>query len=693
MRGLPKNGAILYDVQFRAGTYFLPATVQFTNADSGAAGAQIVYENYNGETAIISGGVQISGWQNVSGNIWTVNLNPAQFANFEQLYVNGQRRFRARTTPNSYLRNVGPVFVAAQQTNCTVQVGAQWECFDRFQYTPGDINPNWTNLGGAYPTGDIEIYNFEKWTVPKLRLNHVDDTAHIAFLTGPTVQDATNHGFIAGHRYLVENVKDALTQPGQWFLDRSKNPWVLTYLAESGENVATAQIVAPQVLQLITANGLNNVTFRGLTFSHDNWVVPAAGVPSQQAEPTIPAALSFTNCSHITFDSATISHTAGWGVEFVADETATTNNDQVENSALYDIGTGGIRIGKWPTPNDTDANVPQFNTVSNTVVSGFGRVMPTGTGTAIWIGDSHDNLIAHNDVADGYNGGIGVCLPTNEQCKGGASSGGAFNNVVSFNDVYTIGQGVTDDMGCIYVATENATGNEVLNNRCHDVTHAVADPDGYGGNGIYIDSTTHNVLIQNNLVYRVSAAGFQNTIGPESISDIPNMVTNNIFAYTREAVANHPSGAASQVVYINFNKNITYADKGAVQRGLWYCYGVACDTVYVFNNNSYWAINGGFATNPDAFFVTDASGHVTNDYTFAQWQALGEDAGSQVANPLFKNATYPADDYTFQAGSPAHLVGFVAFDITQMGRNNPVLVAPASPAAFPLNLLNLATDY
>src|ERR1017187_5080415 len=86
-----------------------------------------------------------------------------------------------------------------------------------------------TNLNSPYPQGDIELYDFEKWTASELRIKSIDTTNNIIYLTGPTYQQDYYHGFIAGHRYVVENIKDELTQPGQCFLDRSRTPWTLTY--------------------------------------------------------------------------------------------------------------------------------------------------------------------------------------------------------------------------------------------------------------------------------------------------------------------------------------------------------------------------------------------------------------------------------------------------------------------------------
>src|SRR5207253_661663 len=132
------------------------------------------------------------------------------------------------------------------------------------------------------------------------------------------------------------------------------------------------------------ATGLQYVIFRGITFSHDNWLPGSLGLGDSQGSPSVTAALSFTNSSNITFDGVSISHTAGWGLEFVADDKGTTANNQVINSALFDLGGGGLRIGKHANSNDTEANIPQYNLFQNNVIASGGRVMPTGIGTGIW---------------------------------------------------------------------------------------------------------------------------------------------------------------------------------------------------------------------------------------------------------------------------------------------------------------------
>ena len=148
----------------------------------------------------------------------------------------------------------------------------------------------------------------------------------------------------------------------------------------------------------------------GITFEHDNYTVPNLGYVSTQQDPNITAAVACHNCQNVSFDSNTISQTAGMGIEFTTTTTtAATSHNSFQNGALYDIGGTSVRVGKPPTTGDTDANVPQFTTIQNNLIEGYGRVFPSGVG--IIQGSGHDNTYSHNDIYDGYHSGIEVCLP------------------------------------------------------------------------------------------------------------------------------------------------------------------------------------------------------------------------------------------------------------------------------------------
>ena len=656
------NGDITIGI--RGGGYYLSAPLNFTSADSGSSSQKITWEGYAGDpTPVISGGYQVTGWTNQSGDVWTAQL-PSSFTNFEALYYNGQRRYRPRTS-SSYLF-LNPVIMATSQANCTEAYTGGFRCSDRFTFSPGDVASTYHNMN------DVEVVSFEDWTVSRMRLQSVDTSTNTAYLTGNMVKGPF-FGFIPGHRFLLENVKESLNQVGQWYLDRGTTPWTLTYLAKAGESPSSDTVIVPQVSQLLVANGLQYVTFSNLQFSHDNYTIASQGHPGLGGETDIPAALSISNSSNVTFTGVTVAHTQGWGLEFVGTATAGAGN-MVTNSLFYDLGAGGIRLGQLPGTGDSDSSVAQNNTVTQSLIFSGGRFLPGGEGTGIWIGSSHHNTLSHVDIYDFYNGAIEL-----GQSPNGAQNF-AHDNLIEFNKLFDLGQGVTSDMGCVHVASGNNTGNQFVNNICHDVTHDPS-PGGYGGNGIYLDSDAQNLTVKDNIVYRVSdTALFLNT------SSSGNTVTNNIFAYGREGMIRR--GIEGSAGSFEATHNLFYYDVGSLQRlpSIWVCQS-ACTGQFTLDYNDYWKTNGSVT------FVTTVSNDpssVSQSLDLEAWQAqTGEDVHSISANPDFTAPGYPSDDYALMSGSPASSsLGFTPISTDQVGPTV-TLNAPSTavPAAFPLQLL------
>ena len=715
-------------VLIRNGTYYQQA-LAFTSADSGTATLQVFWENYPNEAPILSGGMLVTGWTNTAGNTYQVTL-PTSTVYFENLFYNNGRRLRPRVGGSTagpvgtYLRNVGPIYLtgspppaAPPNVNCAVYItGSGWECFDRFKFNPGDVSSTWTNLNPPYPTGDIELLDFEYWSVPKMRISSIDSVNNIVYLTGPTAQITGVHGFLPNHRYMVENVLNLLTQPGQWFLDRSATPWTLTYLANPGENPPTDTIVIPQSPQVMTATGLEYVTFQGLQFEHDNFTVSSTGYVSVQQEPVLTGAVSCYNCQYVTFNGVIITQTAGSGIEFkTTTPSSITAHNTFENGAILDIGGIGLRVGEPPASADTDANVPQFTTVENTLIEGISRVIPSAPG--IVQGSGHDNTYTYNDIYDVYHSGIEVCLAPS--CSPGKkNSSGTFNNVVSFSHIFDLYEGVTDDGGAIYFATGgssfSAAGNKILNNKIHDTSDAsIIDSDGYGGNGINLDGSTGLATVQNNLVYRTSAMAVNITHGPQ-LANLANTISNNIFAYARKGMISNGNPyptyvcPSSPVTVFNSSNNLFYFDRNAsesfyIQQGCEYACGFPITDLHNWQSNLYWRTDAAFGTDPDAFHSQPSPegtmlcgfGKYLTYYNFAGWQGIGEDAGGVAnQNPGFEDPVYPYDNYSLPNGSPG--VGFTVFDPSDAGRNNPAINPTDTiniPATFPTAFFNPSSDY
>ena len=724
----PQGRTTPIKVGVRRGKYFQSTTLQFGTADSGTSTLRVLWENYPGERPVISGGIPVTGWTNVTGNEWQATL-AATTQNFEQLFYNNERRLRPRLGSSvgnnlgAYYRVAATVYLQAPpppspapDPNCSVYVtNSGWECFDRFQYSSSDpISSTWQNLappsgnpcnqpaGNPNLVGDIELIDFEVWSVSKLRISCIDSANLIIYTTGPTSTSLpAAHGFLVGHRYMVENIHDLLQQPGQWFLDRSATPWVLTYLANPGEDPNTHEVIIPQVSPVMTAYGLQYVTFSGLTFQNDNYVVPAAGYQSSHGDPNAPSAVSCQNCSNVSFNSDIITQTSGSGLDFVScinalspswcthtSTTGTTSHNSIVNSAFYDIGALGIRIGLLPGWTDTDANVPQFMTIKNNVVEGVGRVFPSSF--AVAQGSGHDNSYLHNDIYDGYHSAIAIC---EYGCPpGNSNSSGTFNINIAFNHVYNLMQGIMNDTGALYMNTGGPTfiptGNQILNNKVHDVTDArVMDAGGYGGYGILLDSDTGLVNVQNNLVYRTSDRSIFQTCGPQ-LPNSANTIKNNVLSFSEINLYGVSCPAPSGVSQFNFSNNLVYYSSPAhIQYGCTYCPagGNCLPSVQNYSSNLYCdATTSSCALGTAPFRTTTAvCSQVHQSLTWSEWQGLGEDVSSTVADPLFTNPVYPTDDFSLQSGSPATQVGFVPFNVNSPGRTKPTIQAPVIAATFP----------
>src|SRR5579863_1492774 len=379
----PCNGPIV--VNFEAGSYYLTSAWTIPAADTCTSNASktITYQAWSGNTSgtypIISGGAQLNGltWShatNANGTIWWVTL-PSQFTTSnlgytpEALYFNSQRRFRTRfdATNATYssgaynLSNLAPAsFPGPTAPEPNGRIPSQSTTYyDRFTYASGDwpdtvANASNSNYNGWNPNdqsgspctatleptygGDIEVLVFEKWTLSRERISCIDKTNKVVYLLGSTAA-SSDHGYIPGHRYIVENfvTRDSSGHPvlyqGQFFIDRNtgSSPFTLYYEQISGEpapNASGVSVVLPLTFTpsstncantacgaVLAATGIQNVTFSGLTFANDNFFPPTAGYGAIQSDTQLGMMVSCIDCSNVTWSGNTFTQSTGHGLE------------------------------------------------------------------------------------------------------------------------------------------------------------------------------------------------------------------------------------------------------------------------------------------------------------------------------------------------------------------------------------------
>jgi hypothetical protein len=412
------------------------------------------------------------------------------------------------------------------------------------------------------------------------------------------------------------------------------------------------------------------VTFSGITFEHDNYAVPTGGYASQQLDFTIPAMVSCTACTNVKFDTCTFTQTVGNGLEIEG----TSSNVTVTNSLLTDIGGYGIRVGTTPNTTSTDSEVPHDITITQNTIDGVSRFFPSSDG--IGGGLSNNVEIAFNDIHDSYHDAVEYCKPQGGPC-GGGNNHGDFNLDVHDNNFYDAMQGVTDDGGCFYTMTstqENggnngeATGNRYFHNLCHDVSDAsTQEAGGYGGHGAYFDQYTGNWDVEDNLIYRVTAVALNMTYGPQ-VDGYPMTFKNNILAYANQGFVGVLECPPSRLAQLKFTNNIVYTTDSSpsIQRPGSAAFDTADPThVQEFASNVYYDPSYGFGSSSNKAFYYDAGPAMCGGETkldFAAWQEMGEEAGTIIKQPAFKDPSYPADDYSLPSGTPG--AGFVPFALT-----------------------------
>ena len=362
--------------------------------------------------------------------------------------------------------------------------------------------------------------------------------------------------------YWVENVFEALDTPGQWYLDRPRG--VLYYLPRPGEEMPSAEIIAPRLTQVVRVVGragapVHDLRFEGLIFAHTEWQPPADYASSLQAGIEVPGALLFDYAERCAVTGGGIEHIGNYGVEVGVG----CADIEIARNRITDIGAGGIRIGhffSWETDGSgrlterglqRKAAMPQGPhsrriTVADNEIAHGGRFTPEAVG--VFVGDNADNKIIHNHIYDLFYSGISV---GSVQDFGPSQARG---NIIEYNHVHDIGQGMLSDLAGIY--TCSTPGSRIAYNVVHDVARR-----DYGGWGIYPDEGSHDLLIQKNLVYRCQ----DGALFAHHNHDIT--AENNIFAFNRTAQIERGGIGGFE---LTCRRNLVYYLEGKAIGRLWW---------------------------------------------------------------------------------------------------------------------------
>jgi hypothetical protein len=146
------------EIQLRAGRYQLDSTITIAPADS-----NLTIAAYQNERPVLSGGRRITEWRKVSDAParWQAKVSEENWY-FRSLFINGQRKQRARTPNEGFYRILGP---SSQDKPI------------RLKFKPGDIKKEWAGRG------DVEVIALLAWSNIRMFIRDVDEANSVATLS------------------------------------------------------------------------------------------------------------------------------------------------------------------------------------------------------------------------------------------------------------------------------------------------------------------------------------------------------------------------------------------------------------------------------------------------------------------------------------------------------------------------------
>jgi len=404
-------------VYLRGGTFHLPETLVFTARDSGTASSPVVFQAWQNEHPVISGGVRLDhlDWQPWHGGIYQTKV-PADLRT-EEIFVNGERQILARYP------NFDPTA----------------KYFDG--YAADAISSNrvarWADPTGGY----FHAMHPALWGDFTWRITGKDGQGGVTLEGG-----WQNNRGAAAHRTIrfVENIFEELDAPGEWFLNTKTH--TLYFYPPAGLDLPHATVEATRLRSLVEFRGsaenpVRFITLRGLTFRQAARTVMDTKEPLVRSDWAIyrGGAIFFDgaeDCSledsfvdqvggnaifvndynrRITIRGCQIAKAGASGVCFVGDPKAARN-------VLYNYDQSNPLEALDRTPGPIGNNYPADCRVEDSLIYLTGRVEKQTAGVEI---DLAQNItVSHCSIYDMPRSGINI----GDGCWGG--------HVIEFCDIF-----------------------------------------------------------------------------------------------------------------------------------------------------------------------------------------------------------------------------------------------------------------
>ena len=482
-------------IRLQPGEYFLKEPLVLDARDSGLT-------IRSGGDVTLYGGKPVPSWQPDGDGLWSAPVPEARDGSwdFRMLSVNGSYCPRARLPEEGTFEHLTTFDVPWMSTT-----GGGWKRkptqdeLTTMQCRPGDL-----------PEG-LDIHNAE------VTVYHMWDESVVGIESLDQATQTLTFGTPAGHppgafgvkRYVIWNVREGMTQPGQWYLDRSAGKVV--YRPLEGEDMTQAKVIAPTMESIIRLHGtegepVRNVRIEGLTLSVTNTPLEAGGFGAGKFE----GAISAVYAEDCILTRLTIENVGGQGVK-----TWNTKRFRAVHSEVRNTGACGLMVrGEEPL---VAANHVHHN----------GLTYPSAI--AVW-GGGTANRILHNEI---------------HHTPYTAIACGGDDHRIESNLIHHA-MLVMKDGGGIYITfckRVTLSGNFIRD---------IAEVGGYGSSAYYLDEQAEDCLVEGNLALNVPRPSHNHMAWS-------NTIRNNVFICDGDANLTFPKSKD-----YTFEKNVIMA-KGTVK--------------------------------------------------------------------------------------------------------------------------------
>jgi len=365
----------------------------------------------------------------------------------------------------------------------------------QLRYPPGQLG-DWLSLSNA----EITVYHM--WDESRVGLAAHDPAARLLRLNP---EPGHPPGAFGVKKYVLWNLREGMTEPGQWYHDRASNR--LVYWPKPGQDMAKVPVIAPTRQTIIRLQGrpdakVKTITLKGLSLAVTTAPLQTGGFAADRFDGAI--TLAYTEqCSLLGLK---INRVAGHGILARTPDFGT----RVQDCEINDCGAGGIYVG------GTNC------VIYNNHVHGIGRIYPSAIG--IYRGGRRDR-VAHNEIHD---------------CSYSAINYGGEGNVIENNLIYDC-MNVLHDGAAIYLFA----GRNCLVRR--NLARDIVDAGGYGASAYYLDERCQGCRVEENIAWRVGWPSHNHMA-------TNNVIRNNFFLVPGDAKWTFPRSAGFTV-----EKNILLA--------------------------------------------------------------------------------------------------------------------------------------